>query len=676
MESVIILSLSGIGIALVRLRGNAKALQKANDQLEQRVAERTAELSKSNEELKHAHKETRHKNEQLEKTLEELRTTQSQLIQSEKMAAVGRAEEQIRSLAKFPDENPNPILRVAKNGTVLYANKAGTPLLKNSTGHAGGVIPDSWRSVINEVSTSGSSREIEVTYGDILYILSFVPVVEAGYVNIYGTDITEGKRAEENLLKEKSFSDATIDSLPGIFYLFDDQGGFLRWNKNLERISGYSAEEISKISPLDFFDGDDKVIIEEKILEVFAKGQSSAEAEFVSKDGSKTPYFFNGIRVTFHQTQCLVGMGIDISEPKRAQRLLEEYSRTLEQKVEERTRDLQEKQTQLIQSEKMAALGKLLAGLAHELNNPAAAAGRAAAQLVEALDELQSATIALARAGLEHDLWDTLTGWAREFRQRSAGPLGLSPLEVSDREEELLKWLDAHGVDEGWVMASTLVTAGIESKELDTIAARLPADLLGAVMLWLCRAITAHDLAGIVGGSTRNISNLVNVVKSYSYMDRAPLQYVDIHAGLEDTITILRHKLKRGIEVVRQYDRGLPHVQVRGGELNQVWTNLIDNAIGGIGEKGTITIRTYRDGDQVAVEMADDGPGIPKEIQPRIFDPFFTTKDVGQGTGLGLDVVRRIVSARAGWQIDFRSRPGETVFRVRVPVESTSSAGA
>ena len=351
--------------------------------------------------------------------------------------------------------------------------------------------------------------------------------------------------------------------------------------------------------------------------------------------------------------ESLASQAALVIEKRQLYEQLQRYSSSLEDQVRERTADL-----------------------AHELNNPAAAAGRAAAQLVEALDELQSATIALTRAGFEHDLWDALTGWAREFRQRSAGPLGLSPLEVSDREEELLKWLDAHGVDDGWAMASTLVTAGIEGKDLDTIAARLPAVLLGAVVLWLCRAITAHDLAGVVGESTRSISSLVNVVKSYSYMDRAPLQYVDIHAGLEDTITILRHKLKRGIEVVRQYDRGLPPVHLRGGELNQVWTNLIDNAIGGIGEKGTITIRTYRDGDHVAVDITDDGPGIPKEIQPRIFDPFFTTKDVGQGPGLGLDVVRRIVSARAGWQIDFRSRPGETVFRVRVPLESTSSAGA
>ena len=388
--------------------------------------------------------------------------------------------------------------------------------------------------------------------------------------------------------------------------------------------------------------------------------------------------------------ESLASQAALVIEKRQLYEQLQRYSSSLEDQVRERTADLaranddlreayselEQAQSQVVQAEKMAALGKLSAGLAHELNNPAAAAGRAASQLVEALDELQSATIALIRAGLEHDLWDTLTGWVREFRQRSAGPLGLSPLELNDREEELLKWLDAHGVDEGWAMASTLVTAGIESKDLDTIAAQLPADLLGAVMLWLCRAIAAHDLAGVVGESTRNISNFVNVVKSYSYMDRAPLQYVDIHAGLEDTITILRHKLKRGIEVVRQYDRGLPPVHLRGGELNQVWTNLIDNAIGGIGEKGTITIRTYRDGDHVAVDITDDGPGIPKEIQPRIFDPFFTTKDVGQGTGLGLDVVRRIVSARAGWQIDFRSRPGETVFRVRVPVESTSSAGA
>jgi PAS domain S-box-containing protein len=327
---------------------------------------------------------------------------------------------------------------------------------------------------------------------------------------------------------------------------------------------------------------------------------------------------------------------------------------------------------ELRQTEKMAALGKLSAGLAHELNNPAAAAGRAASQLVEALDELQSASMKLAQAGIEGDQWDSLIGRAREFRERSASSPGLSPLEASDREEELLSWLEAHSVDDGWWMASTLVTAGIRNEELDAIAAALPADLLEAAVAWLCWIMNANDLAEDVVESTRGISDLVNVFKSYSYMDQAPLQYVDIHEGLEDTIKILGHKLKGGIEVVCQYDRDLPRIQTEGSELNQAWTNLIDNAIDAMGGQGTLTIRTYREGEQATVAIADNGPGIPEEIQSRIFDPFFTTKDVGQGTGLGLDVVRRIVTVRCDGQINFSSRPGETVFRVRIPITSAS----
>jgi len=173
----------------------------------------------------------------------------------------------------------------------------------------------------------------------------------------------------------------------------------------------------------------------------------------------------------------------------------------------------------------------------------------------------------------------------------------------------------------------------------------------------------------MVGSSSGSISELVGVVKSYSHMDRAPVQEVDVHRGIEDAITLLGHKLKHGINVVRDYDRELPRIGTRGSELNQVWTNLIDNAIGALGTSGTITIRTFGEGERLAVEIEDDGPGIPAEVRARIFEPFFTTKQVGDGTGLGLDVVRRIVTGRCGGQVDVRSEPGQTVFRVIVPVE-------
>jgi len=325
---------------------------------------------------------------------------------------------------------------------------------------------------------------------------------------------------------------------------------------------------------------------------------------------------------------------------------------------------------ELRQTEKMAALGKLSAGLAHELNNPAAAAASAAGQLLKELDQLQQAAVALAQAEMAPVLWNSLDQWAREFQARAARPSLLTPLERSDREDALARLLEARGAVDGASTAASLVGVGVEPADIEAIAAAVPQDRFGAAIAWLCRGIAARDLAGVVQRSTRSISELVGVVKSYSYMDQAPLQWVDLHRGIEDTVAILRHKLKRGIEVQRHYDRDLPNVQARGSELNQVWTNLIDNAIDAVGERGgVIAIRTYQDGGHAVVEVADDGPGIPETVQPRIFDPFFTTKEVGSGTGLGLDVARRIVTARAGGRIDLRSRPGETVFRVRLPVE-------
>jgi signal transduction histidine kinase len=319
------------------------------------------------------------------------------------------------------------------------------------------------------------------------------------------------------------------------------------------------------------------------------------------------------------------------------------------------------------QQEKMAALGKLSAGLAHELNNPAAAAGRAAGQLVAAIDALQAAMVEATVAGVNAEAWPDLAERYREVRARSGGE-PLDAVARSNREEEVADWLEARGAESAWDIAPTLVAHGIGVPDLDTLNAIGGESAADEVATWLCRALEATDLAATVESSTARISDLVAVVKSYSHMDRSPGREVDIHDGLEDTLKILDHKLRGGIEVERDFDRTIPPVQAFGGELNQIWTNVIDNAIAAMDGSGHLTIRTRRAGDAAVVEIEDDGPGIPDDVLPRIFDPFFTTKEVGAGTGLGLDLVRGIVTSRPGGRIDVRSRPGETVFIIRIPI--------
>ncbi|HEY5640919.1 MAG TPA: ATP-binding protein [Dehalococcoidia bacterium] len=320
---------------------------------------------------------------------------------------------------------------------------------------------------------------------------------------------------------------------------------------------------------------------------------------------------------------------------------------------------------ELRQSEKLSALGKMSAGLAHELNNPAAAAQRAAAQMAEHLADFESLAIRVSRHGLSGQQWDQL-------RQRQAEPASsaMSALDLADQEDAISQWLADHGVDDGWKVAAGLVAAGMGEAELDALASNLPDEALADAVAWLSCSHSVKELIGTVEMSTHSISELVAAVKQYSYMDRAPENEIDVHDGIESTLRILNHKLKQGTRIVREYDRGLPHIWVPAGELNQVWTNLIDNAIDAAGAGGAVTLSTYRQGDALVVQVADDGKGIPVDVQSRIFDPFFTTKDVGEGTGMGLDVARRIVRERCRGEIDFQSKPGDTRFWVRLPLTS------
>jgi len=316
------------------------------------------------------------------------------------------------------------------------------------------------------------------------------------------------------------------------------------------------------------------------------------------------------------------------------------------------------------QSEKLAALGKLSAGLAHELNNPAAAAHRAAAQLQGSLDALFAATPGGAAGGGGDPLPAIIAAARRQARSTSH----LTPLQKGDAEDALGTWLDDHGVTAAWDLAPTLVEAGLDPAWLDGVAAQIAAPALDRTVTWLGQALTVCSLIGTIESSTGRISDLVKAIKAYTYMDQAPVQEMDIHDGIENTLLILGHKL-RPFTVERDYDRSLPRLCAHGSELNQVWTNLIDNALDAMGATGTLRLRTAREGaDGLLVEIGDNGPGIPAAIQARIFEPFFTTKGVGVGTGLGLDIAYRIVVQTHHGDIRLLSEPGNTRFQVRLPL--------
>jgi signal transduction histidine kinase len=324
--------------------------------------------------------------------------------------------------------------------------------------------------------------------------------------------------------------------------------------------------------------------------------------------------------------------------------------------------------------ERLTALGTMAAGLAHELNNPAAAAQRAAAQIAEALDVFSSTIARFVESGVERTEAEELVRLQREAVERAATRTRLDALDAADAEDELLELLEELDVAEPWRLVEPLTAAGIDREWLArTAAAAGPAT--DAAIQWVAATLTARNLVTELEESTRRMSSLVGAVKSYAYMDRGDLVETDLHEGLETTLTVLGHKLKKtSIEIVRDYDRDLPKLTVRGSELNQVWTNLLDNAIDALDGRGTITIVTRRNGDLAEVEITDDGPGIPPEIEDQIFDSFFTTKEVGQGTGLGLATARSIVVDRHDGTITVDSEPGRTTFRVWLPLTPAQTA--
>ncbi|XVU23703.1 ATP-binding protein [Actinoplanes sp. CA-054009] len=332
-------------------------------------------------------------------------------------------------------------------------------------------------------------------------------------------------------------------------------------------------------------------------------------------------------------------------------------------------------QAAISERQRLTALGALSAGLMHELNNPAAAASRATASLRQRVAGMRHKLGMLAAGKVPPDRLVELVELQEDVIERAAKAPVLTAMQVADREDELGDWMDERNVTGAWDLAAVFAQGGLDLDCLNDMEARIGSpELLDQAIHWIGYALETEQLMTDIEDATSRVSSLVASAKQYSQMDRAAHQWIDVHTGLDSTLVMLTHKIGTGVKVIKEYDRTLPQIPAHPAELNQVWTNLIDNAVQAMNGAGTLTIRTYREDDHVIVAVEDTGPGVPDELKKRVFEPFFTTKPVGEGTGLGLDISYRIVVNGHGGDIKLESKPGDTKFKVRLPLTEPASA--
>ena len=551
----------------------------------------------------------------------------------------------LAELAELPEKNPGPVCRLAPDGTVLMANAAARAFLADGADLRGqswhavcpGISPDLWRQVIDDGRAGHDSecagRTISFTY---------VRSQRGDMVFAYGADIT-ARREDEKLLAQQAAELAEQARFPEM-----NPGPVLRLGfdatvvlANAAARAIFGAALVGRAWPemcptvLAGTFWQDVVTNDEVYrLEARAGGRDFVFAH------RRDP-----------RTRLVFVFGADVTAQKQAEQALR-------------------------QAERMATLGTLAAGVAHELNNPAAATRRAADQLRDAFAALETAHMDLDASDPPATGWNLLRGFEGRARDHATRPVDLGTVERSDREADLEDWLDAHDVPDPWDLASAFVSMGLEPAGLDPLAELFDDDQLPAALAWVVNAFRVHRLTYEVGQGSARISEIVGALKSYSYLGQAPVQAVDVHEGLDNTLVIMRSKLTSGITVHREYGQDVPPIDAWGSELNQVWTNLIDNAADALGGQGDITIRTYRDDDSVVVEIADTGSGIPEAVQSQVFDPFFTTKPPGKGTGLGLSTSYSIVTGKHSGSISVTSRPGSTCFAVRLPIKPPTPVSA
>ena len=547
-------------------------------------------------------------------------------------------------LAEFPEKNPGPVGRLDRRGTIRMANAAARRFLgrEDVVGRCWvelcpGMTWEIWERILaSSAASEAVTHEAEIA-GPQCVLFTHLLSDAGDTVFVYGADIT-ARRQQEKLAAAQAALLAEQARFPEM-----NPGPVLRTNPEGTVLLANEAA---------------RAVFGPKLLgERWPERCPGLDAEtwariLAATDASPHEAHVGGRSYVFtHRydpaTHLVFVFGADVTRQKQAERAL-------------------------AQSERMATLGTLAAGVAHELNNPAAATRRAAEQMRDAFAALDAARAKLV--GITPEGAAILAELAERSAQTAGDPITLDSLERSDQQAALEDWLDEHDVEDGWDLAPGLVEQGYRPGDLGELGDVFSDDLLPAVLAASVQTHRVHMLSYEISVGSARISEIVAALKGYSYLGQAPVQAVDIHEGLDSTLVIMRNALKSGVTVVRDYCSDLPPVLAHGSELNQVWTNLVDNAAHAIYSqavpKGTVTIRTRRDGDHAVVEVEDDGPGVPDDSQPHLFDPFFTTKEPGTGTGLGLSTSYSIITDKHSGSITVKSRPGRTVFTVRLPLES------
>ena len=557
--------------------------------------------------------------------------------------AQARPRDSLVELAEFPDMNPGPVLRLDLDGIILRANVAAQRVFRTDELLAGSWVdlcPGMTRALWTSVLESGEPVHHQADIHDCCFDFTHARRPGADQVFVFGADITARRRAEQALDRQAQELRELArfpEMNPGPVCRLDRGGFVVLANAAARSLFG------------------DEELVGKCWLDVCPEMTQARWEQILASP-----------RLTRHEAQIGTRSVLFTHTPGAAGNEVFAYGTDLT--------ELRKAETALRQSEKMATLGTLAAGVAHELNNPAAATQRAAQQLTEAFSRLQQAQLELDHEGLSPGERTALVKLDGQVRERAPYPSVLSPMARSDLEVAVEDWLEAHHVEQPWAVAPGLVNFGYDLDSMNAIAGDFDEVHLPAVLTWLSSVYPVYSLLEEVRHATSRLSEIVGALKAYSYVGQAPVQAVDVNKGLRDTLIILRNKLKAGVEVVQELADDLPRIQAYGGDLNQVWTNLIDNAVSAMDGRGRLVLRSRFDDGWIAVDVEDSGSGIPEAIQHRVFDPFFTTKAPGEGTGLGLHTSYNIVVERHGGAISVASKPGLTRFTVRLPIDPAGRA--